>query len=65
MQEHWPEVAVYIKKEWPRLTQAAIRGVNGNYDRFLAVLKETYNGFPLEEAKAREKIQRFINGIEN
>ncbi|MDO8519690.1 MAG: hypothetical protein Q7T11_05965 [Deltaproteobacteria bacterium] len=64
MQTHWPETAAFIKKEWPLLTDAAIRGVNGDFDKFLKILKETYNQFPLEEAKAREKIQRFVNTLE-
>lgn len=64
MQAHWPEVSAYIKQEWPLLTDAAIRGMNGNFDRFLAGLKATYNHFPLEEAKAREKIQLFVNSLE-
>lgn len=65
METNWPKVAAFIKKEWPLLSDTAIRRMNGNFDRFLEYLKETYNNFPLEEARARDKIQNFLNTIEN
>lgn len=64
LQDNWIEAKKFIKKEWPRLSDTAISRMNGNFDVFLKYLKETYNNFPLEEAKARDKIQSFLNSIE-
>jgi hypothetical protein len=64
LQTHWDQAKVYIKKEWPKLSDTAIRKINGDFDRFLKYLKDTYNNFPLEEAKARDKIQLFLNSLE-
>lgn len=64
MQAHWEQVAGFIKKEWPLLSDTAIRRINGNFDLFLEYLGETYDNFPLEEARARDKIQRFLNSLE-
>lgn len=63
MQAHWNEVEVFIRKEWPRLTPTAVKNIRGNFDRFLKCLKDTYNNFPLEEAKARDKLQNFLNTL--
>ena len=65
METHWEKAAGFIKKEWPLLSDTAIRRINGNFDLFLKYLKETYNNFPLEEARARDKIQRFLNSLDN
>ncbi len=64
LQTHWHEVKKFIKKEWPLLTDTAISRINGDFDKFLKYLKETYSNFPLEEAKARDKIQRFLNTLD-
>lgn len=64
LQDHWNEAKKFIKKEWPRLSDTAIARMNGNFDVFLKYLKESYNNFPLEEAKARDKIQAFLNTLE-
>lgn len=64
MQTHWKELATFIKKEWPKLSPTAINTIDGDYDRFLKYLKESYNNFPAEEAKARTKIQAFLNQLE-
>ena len=63
MQTHWSEVESFIRKEWPRLTPTAVKNIRGNFDRFLKYLKETYDNFPLEEAKARDKLQNFLNTL--
>lgn len=64
MQLHWEAVKPFIKREWPRISETAIENMDGNFDRFLEYLKESYNHFPLEEARARNKIQDFINKLE-
>ncbi|MBX7147618.1 hypothetical protein K1X76_00910 [bacterium] len=64
MQEHWSDLKIYIKQEWPRFSDATIENVNGDFDRFLKHLKDLYNNFPLEEAKARSKIQAYLNHLE-
>ncbi|MBI2340667.1 MAG: hypothetical protein HYU99_09965 [Deltaproteobacteria bacterium] len=65
LQAHWEKAGGFIKKEWPLLSDTAILKINGNFDLFLKYLKEAYNNFPLEEARARDKIQRFLNSLEN
>lgn len=64
MQEHWPAVKNFIRQEWPKLPESAYDRINGNYDLFLKYLRETYNNFPAEEARARSKIQSFLNTLE-
>lgn len=64
MQAHWVEVKQFIQKEWPLLSKTVLDQVNGDYDKFLEHLKETYNQFPLEEAKARNKIKIFLDVLE-
>ncbi len=64
LQTHWSEVKKYIKKEWPLLSDTAVGRIHGNYDVFLKYLKESYGNFPLEEAKARDKLQRFLNNLD-
>lgn len=64
MQTHWEKVRTFIQKEWPLLSPTAVRRINGDFDSFLEVLKDTYNNFPLEEAKARDKLQRFFNSLD-
>jgi len=64
LQTHWTEARNYIKKEWPKISDYQLSIINGDFDRFLKSLKENYNNFPLEEAKARTKIQEFLNNLE-
>jgi len=64
LQVHWPEVKKFIKKEWPLLSDTAISRMNGDFDKFLKYLKESYDNFPLQEAVARDKLQRFLNGLD-
>ena len=64
LQNHWKEISHFIKKEWPKISDTALKNMNGNFDLFLKYLKEAYNNFPLEEAKARDKIQSFLNGLD-
>lgn len=64
MEYHWEEAKKFIRKEWPLLSETAIKNINGSFDLFLKYLKESYDNFPLEEAKARDKLQRFFNSIE-
>ena len=65
MQQHWNEVKIFMKKEWPRFSGTTLQSINGNFDRFLFYLKDNYNNFPLEEAIALQKIQNFLNKLEN
>lgn len=64
MQTHWTETKSFIKKEWPKISESQLLIINGDYDRFLKVIKESYNNFPLEEAVARSKVQNFLNSLE-
>jgi len=65
LQTHWPEVKQFIKKEWPLISDWSLGKINADFDRFLKYLKSNYNNFPLEEARARDKIQKFLNKLEN
>lgn len=64
MQIHWEASRSFIKKEWPRFSDTTIKNINGDFDRFLKYLQEIYDNFPLEEARAREKLQGFFNSLE-
>lgn len=65
LETHWNKAKTFIGQEWPELSPTAIEGIQGNYDRFLKVLKEYYNNFPREEAIARQKLQKFLNRLDN
>lgn len=64
LQTYWDQVKPFIKSQWPLISDTALNQINGNYDRFLKYLKEAYNNFPLEEARVRDKLQRFFNQLE-
>lgn len=61
METFWPETREFIKKTWPKFTDVEINRINGDYDLFLKYLKEFYNNFPLMEAIALDKLQKFFN----
>lgn len=65
MQTHWTELRTYIKKEWPKFSDSQLASINGDYDRFLKILRDLYNNFPLEEARARNKLQDYLNTLED
>ena len=65
MQTHWVPLKGFIKQQWPRFSDTVIENINGDYDVFLKNLKDIYNNFPAEEAKARMKIQAFLNQLDN
>lgn len=64
MQTYWPDVMAYILTQWPKLSPSVLENISGDFDKFLVHLKEIYNDFPYQEAVARQKIQAFINQIE-
>lgn len=64
MQEHWPEVKLFIKKTWPKFSEVELKRINGDFDRFLTTLREFYNDFPAREADAREKLNRLCNRLD-
>lgn len=64
LQTHWAQAAAFIKKEWPLFSETALKDINGDYTKFLAYLKDYTNDFPLAEAKARDRLQRFFNSLE-
>jgi hypothetical protein len=64
MQRHWLEVKNFIKTQWPKITDVDLTKINGDFDKFLFYLQEYYNGFPLNEALARGKLQGFLNNMD-
>jgi len=64
MQLHWGQVKGFIRKEWPKISVSAVEKINGDFDLFLKNLIEAYDNYPLEEAKALDKLQRFLNSLE-
>jgi hypothetical protein len=65
MQTHWDKLKNYIAGEWPKFSKASLNDINGDYDKFLFYLKDLYGNFPFEEAKARGKIQSFLNSLDD
>lgn len=65
IQTHWDKVSGFIKQEWPKFSDTTLKNINGDYDQFLKYLKDLYNNFPLEEAKARGKLQSFLNSLDD
>lgn len=65
LQAHWNEARGFIHQNWPKFTKSELDHINGDYDRFLAILKDLYGGFPMTEAIARSKLQRLFNQIES
>lgn len=64
MQLHWGQVKEFIGKEWPKISESALERINGDFDLFLKYLIESYDNYPLEEAKALDKLQRFLNALD-
>lgn len=64
MQKHWTETRDFIKKTWPRFTEADLNRINGNFDKYLDYLLEFYGGFPLMEALARDKLNTFFADLD-
>lgn len=64
MQLHWGQVKEFIRREWPKISESALDRINGDFDLFLKYLIEAYDNYPLEEAKALDKLQRFLNSLE-
>jgi len=65
MQTYWPQTQQFIKSTWPKFTDVELKHIDGNFDVFLKYLKEYYNNFPLTEAIARQKLQRFFNKLDD
>lgn len=67
MQLHWGQVAPFLQREWPRLTDVDLEEIDGEYDRLISKIKDLYNG-PIEimqEAAIKGKIQSFLNDLES
>ena len=64
LQTHWLKVSEFIAQNWPRITSTELKNIDGNYDKFLFYLKEHYQGFPMTEAVARDKILKFLNKLD-
>lgn len=64
LETHWKDAQLFIKRQWPKFTDVECARINGDYDVFLKYLKDLYNDFPLEEAKARARLQKFFNEME-
>ena len=60
----WEPTKTFIKANWPKFTDVELSKINGDYDVFLKYLKDLYNNFPLEEAIARGKLQKFFNDLD-
>lgn len=64
MQEYWTQVLPFLHEQWPRLTQTDLEEINGDFDVLLKKIKEYYNNFPIEEIRARDRLQAFLNQLE-
>lgn len=64
LQAHWSKVKSFIKQEWPLLSETEIENIRGDFDLFLKYLKRSYPNFPLEEERSRDKLQRYLNSLE-
>ena len=64
MQRHWAETKTFIKATWPKITDVELNRINGDFDQLAVYLKEFYNDVPRTEAAARDKLQRFLNGMD-
>ncbi len=60
MQTYWTEARAFIEQNWPRISATELDSIAGNFDKFLFFLNEHYGNFPLNEAVARDKINRFL-----
>lgn len=65
MQTYWSETRAFIQENWPKITDVDLDRINGNFDNFLFYLKQYYNNFPLNEAIARGKLQKFFNAMDD
>jgi hypothetical protein len=66
MQKHWDAAKVYLKREWPRLTEVDLEEIDGEYDLLIHKVNELYGlGDEIQiEAGIKDRLQRFLNELE-
>jgi len=66
LQQHWEEARGFLRREWPRLTEADLDQIDGEYDRLIHCLKEIYRGPDeiTQEAPIKGRLQRYLNDLE-
>ena len=57
LRHHWHEVRRDCRDYWGKLTDDDLERIDGQFDRFVAVLRQRY-GFSL--LKAEEELERFL-----
>lgn len=66
MQRHWGEASLFLKREWPELTEVDLEEIDGEYDRLIRKVRELCGGgdeIQLEGA-IKTKIQTYLNELE-
>ena len=66
MKQEWGAVARFIGSEWPRLTEADLAWIDGDYDRLFEAIGRYYRQVNIVEGeRICGRIQKFLIGIEN
>ena len=57
---------LFLRREWPLLTEVDLEQIDGEYDRLIHKVKELYDGGDeiQIEAAIKGKLQRFLNRLE-
>lgn len=63
LEEHWEEAKLFLRQEWPRLSEVDLEEIQGQYDRLIGKIRELYGGNAeiMQEAAIKGKLQRFFN----
>ena len=63
LEQNWEEAKLFLRQEWPRLTEVDLEEIQGEYDRLIHKIRELYRGNAeiMQEAAIKGKLQLFLN----
>lgn len=63
LEQHWEEAKLFLRQEWPRLSEVDLEEIQGQYDRLIGKIRELYGGNVeiMQEAAIKGKLQLFFN----
>lgn len=65
LEQHWEEAKLFLRQEWPRLSEVDLEEIQGQYDRLIGKIRGLYCGNIeiIQEAVIKDKLQHFLNKI--
>ena len=62
LEQHWEDAKLFLRQEWPRLSDVDLEEIQGQYDRLIGKIRELYGGNVeiMQEAAIKGKLLRFL-----